>query len=155
MGIGYNDSVIVYNRYYNRTTEEEYYIGTLFEGVRIELTQGANIQNSGIENADACIVKIPNNELLPKRYVSPVEWCNLTQDEQIETFTLDKDDEDIFIIAKKQELGIDRELPIGLITRETYAEGLLQYLSQNYGYVYKLHTVDVYNLIPRFQIGGR
>ena len=39
MGIGYKDAVVLYNRHYNDTLETEYYFGTLFENVRIELRQ--------------------------------------------------------------------------------------------------------------------
>ena len=39
MGIGYVDSVVVYNRYINGLMEAETYFGTRFDNVRVELTQ--------------------------------------------------------------------------------------------------------------------
>ncbi len=39
MGIGYVDSVVVYNRYINGLMETETYFGTRFDNVRVELTQ--------------------------------------------------------------------------------------------------------------------
>ena len=39
MGIGYVDSVVVYNRYINGLMETETYFGTRFDNVRIEFTQ--------------------------------------------------------------------------------------------------------------------
>ena len=48
-GIGYVDSVVVYNRYVNQVMDEaEYYFGTRFDGTRVELTQGANQKASGM-----------------------------------------------------------------------------------------------------------
>ena len=58
MGIGYVDSIVLYNRYVDPDSEKEYYFGTQFEGVRVEMTQGANIQKSGIDSADSCKAKI-------------------------------------------------------------------------------------------------
>ena len=48
MGIGYIDSVIVYNRYVRKTDEAEQYFGTRFDKVRVELTECANIAKSGL-----------------------------------------------------------------------------------------------------------
>lgn len=154
MGIGYVDSIVLYNRYENGVLGNVYYIGTRFDGVRIELTQGANIRTSGLENADSCVVKIPNNTTLPKPYVEPVQWLGLTTDEMQKAFTLDKNNKNFFVIAKKKELGIDINLPKGMIDGETYQEGFLEHISTTYGYTYMLNTVDVYTLIPRFEIGG-
>ena len=52
MGIGYVDSVIVYNRYVNGLMETEQYFGTRFDNVRVELTQGANRQCVRSENPE-------------------------------------------------------------------------------------------------------
>ncbi|MBQ6787549.1 MAG: hypothetical protein IJO85_07500 [Lachnospiraceae bacterium] len=154
MGIGYIDSIVLYNRYENEGLGKIYYIGTRFDNARIELTQGANIRTSGLESADSCIVKIPNDSSLPKPYVAPVQWKKLSDEEIQGTFTLDKGDKSFFAICKKKELGIDRALPEGLIDSETYEEGFFEYMSNEYGYSYMLNTVDVYSLIPRFEIGG-
>lgn len=155
MGIGYVDSVVVYNRYLSTLLQIEYFIGTRFDNVRVELTQGANIRESGMENADSCLVKIPNDGLPPKPYKAPEVWKNLTTEEMQKYFTLDKDGGNFFSIAKKKELGIDIELPVGLIQSDTYHGGLYQYLRGKYGYTYTIKTVDVYNLIPRFEVSGQ
>lgn len=155
MGIGYVDSVIVYNRYVNDLLETEYYMGTRFDGVRVELTQGANIRTSGLENADSCLVKIPNTGNLPKPYIPPEVWNDLPTEEMQKYFTLDKDGDNFFSIVKKKELGIDIDLPTGIIESDKYRGGFYQYIRDKYGYTYAITTVDVYNLIPRFEVGGR
>lgn len=155
MGIGYVDSVIVYNRYVNGLLEITYYIGTRFDNVRVELTQGANIRTSGMENADSCLVKILNNGNLPKPYKAPEVWNNLPTEEMQKYFTLDKDENSFFAIVKKKELGIDVDLPVGIIESGKYPGGFYEYIRDKYGYTYNMTTVDVYNLIPRFEVGGR
>ena len=154
MGIGYVDSVVVYNRYIDGLMETEYYVGTRFDNVRVELTKGANIRESGLENADSCIVKIPNNGTLPKPYKAPQEWLLLPAEEKLEHFTLDTDNGTFFSIVKKDELGINIELPIGLVDSSDYKGGFYQYVRNKYGYTYTLKTADVYNLIPRFEVSG-
>ena len=153
MGIGYVDSVIVYNRYETRTEETEQYFGTRFDNVRVELTQGANIKASGMENASVCVVKIPNTNL-PKPYKSPPVWVKLTTEEMAENFTLNKG-EDFFVIVSQADLGIDVDLPEGMIDSAIYPGGFFEHVKNKYGYSYSVDTVDVYTLIPRFEIGGK
>lgn len=154
MGIGYVDSIVVYNRYVNGLMEIEQYFGTRFDNIRIELTQGANQKASGMENASVCVVKVPNIAL-PKPYKSPEMWSKLTTEEMLEHFTLDTDNNNFFVITKKEELGIDIDVPVGLVNGDDYPEGFFGYIKGKYGYTFSVDTVDVYSLIPRFEIGGR
>ena len=157
MGIGYVDSVVVYNRYINGLMETETYFGTRFDNVRIELTQGANQKASGMENASVCVVKIPNANL-PKPYKAPEVWNDLTTDEMLESFTLDTTSKSFFIIVKKSDIAVDIDVQLGVIEQdyEKYGDdGWFGYIKGKYGYVFGIDTVDVYTLIPRFEIGGR
>jgi hypothetical protein len=153
MGLGYTDSVIVYNRYMDALTETEYYIGTRFDNVRVELTQGANIRESGMENADSCIVKIPNSGSLP--YKPPKEWLNLPSEEKLDYFTFNPDNKDFTVIVSKVELSITAELPTGLVKSADYKNGFYQFVRNKYGYTYAIHTADVYRVIPRFEVSGQ
>lgn len=154
MGINYVDSVVVYNRYVTGLREEEQYFGTRFDNVRIELTQGANQKVSGMENASVCTVKIPNGNL-PKPYKAPQIWQAQTTKEMLETFTLDTRGKNFFVIVKKADLGIDIDVPVGLVESNDYEGGFFEYIKTKYGYAFGVDTVDVYTLIPRFEIGGR
>lgn len=156
MGIGYVDSVVVYNRYINGLMETETYFGTRFDNVRVELTQGANITKSGLENANACIIKVNTASIKKsgKSYKAPKVWEKLTTEEMVENFTLNKG-KDFFVIVNKADMGIDVDLPEGMVDSDTYAGGFFEYVKNKYGYAYSVDTVDVYTLIPRFEIGGK
>lgn len=154
MGIGYKDSVIVYNRYVFGTLEKEYYIGTRFDDVRVELTQGANIKSSGLEDADACLVKIPFG-VLTKPYSPPETWKNLVTEDMQKFFTLDSAGGDFFVIVHKDEIGVDVDLPDGMVTSSDYSGGFYQYIRDKHGYAYQIRTVDVYQLIPRYEVSGK
>lgn len=153
MGIGYKDAVVLYNRHYNDTLETEYYFGTLFENVRIELTQAENISKSGMKDADSFLVKIPNDGTL--NYVNPPDWENMSEEEKLKYFTLRSNDFDFVVIVKKDELLIDRELPVGLINSDDYPGKFFQYMITEKGNCYKVNTISAYSLIPRFEIGGK
>ena len=159
MGIGYVDSVVVFNRYVKGLYETEQYFGTRFDNVRVELTQGANITKSGLENANACIIKVNTASIKKsgKSYKAPEVWNDLTTDEMLESFTLDTKGKNFFVIVKKEELGIDIDVPLGLIDQDEirYPGGFFEYIKTRYGYAFSVDTVDVYTLIPRFEIGGR
>lgn len=154
MGIGYVDSIVLYNQYENEDGKQ-YYVGTRFDNVRIELTQGVNVQKSGLENADVCLVKIQNVGTLPKKYTSPGLWKELSVQGKEEKFTIDTENDNFFVIVKKQELGIDIEVPTGTVDSDSYRGGYYQYIREKYGHAYAVHTLNVYQLIPRFEVGGR
>lgn len=156
MGIGFVDSIIIYNQYIRSLMQAQSYFGTRFDNVRIELTQGANQKASGMENASVCVAKIPNANL-PKPYKSPPVWLKLTTEEMIKSFTLNKGN-DFFVIVHKEDLGIDVDLPDGMIESDNYEGydgGFFEYVKTKYGYAFSIDTVDVYTLIPRFEIGGK
>lgn len=159
MGIGYIDSIIVYNQYTRSTMQTQYYFGTRFDNVRIELTQGANQKASGMENASVCVAKINTSsiEQSGKEYKASPVWIKQTTEEMLQTFTLNKG-QDFFVIVKKDDLGIDVDLPVGEIESDNYngyEDGFEGYVKTSFGYAYTVDTVDVYTLIPRFEIGGK
>lgn len=155
MGINYVDSIILYNRYVNGVLETETYFGTRFDNVRVELTQGANIMQSGLESADSCVVKIPNNGTLPKPYMPPEVWNDQTTEAMEQNFTIDTANRNFFVIVKKPELGIDLDLPVGVIESDVYRGGYFQHIKEKYGHAYMADALNVYSLIPRFEIGGK
>lgn len=159
MGLGFVDSIIVYNQYTYGTMQKQTYFGARFDKVRVELTQGANITKSGLESASACIVKIDSASIAKsgKTYKAPPVWLKQTTEEMLESFTLNKD-VDFFAIVRKANLGIDVDLPVGMIesgSYQGYSGGFFEYVKTKYGYAYTIDTVDAYGLIPRFEIGGK
>ena len=156
MGIGYVDSVVVYNRYYNDTTESEQYFGTRFDGVRVEFTKEQNQSKSGSEDVSDCLLKIPNDSTLPKPYLVPELWNDLTTDEMLENFTLNTDG-DFFVLVKKEELNLDIDAPVGMqdSSNPMYGDGFFEYMKSKYSYVYQMSSFAVFGLIPHFQVGGR
>jgi len=151
MGIKYEDSIIVYNRFIKGTFETEYYIGKRYDNVRCELTQGANITSSGLDSANSFKVKIPTSEVA--NYMPPTPWNNADLETKLDADTFMPDC--LVVIVKKNELFIDNlDLPTGLVRSDDYERGFLDYLKKEYGYTYAIRTIDIYQMIPRFELGG-
>lgn len=159
MGIGYVDSVVIYNRYINQAMDgAEQYFGTRLDNVRVEFTQEQNQNQSGSQDVSVCLLKIHNDSTLSKPYKDPKSWAQLTTEKMLENFTLNTDG-DFFVIVKKAELNLDVEAPVGVQTSEDapYADegGVYEYMKGKYGYVYRMSSFAAYGLIPYFQVGGR
>lgn len=151
--IYFTDSVVVYNMYVNGLREETQYFGTRFDNVRIEFTQEENQNKAGKEDASVCILKIKNDDSLPKPFLDPRSWEKLTTDEMLQYFTLDVDG-DFFVIAKRKGLNLDVEAPVGVCDSNAYDGNFFEYMKQNYGYVYSMNSFEQFEGIPYFQVGG-
>lgn len=157
MGIGYVDSVVIYNRYINQTMDgAEQYFGTRIDNVRVEFTQEQNQNKSGSQDVSVCLLKIHNDATLPKPYKVPELWNDLTTDEMLNSFTLNTDG-DFFVLVKKKELNLDIDAPIGMQDSSSpeYDGGFYEYMKSKYSYVYQMSSFAVFSLIPYFQIGGK
>lgn len=151
--IYFTDSVVVYNMYVNGLREETQYFGTHFDNVRIEFTQEENQNKAGKEDASVCILKIKNNDSLPKPFLDPRSWEHLTTDEMLQYFTLDVDG-DFFVIVKRKGLNLDVQAPVGVCDSNAYDGNFFEYMKQNYGYVYSMNSFEQFEGIPYFQVGG-
>lgn len=159
MGIGYIDSVVIYNRYYNDTTGAEQYFGTRLDGVRVEFTKEQNQSKSGSEDVSDCLLKIPNDSTLPKPYLVPEIWNDLTADEMLQNFTLSTDG-DFFVLVKREALNLDIEAPLGMQDSSSpeYGGGFYEYMKEHYSFVYQMSTFTPFDKIPSlsyFQVGGK
>lgn len=148
MGIKYNDSIMVYNKYTEGLMQKEYYIGTEIKNVRVEMTEATNRNKSGLTNADRYVVKIPKSAL-PKPYIEKDKWDLLTDKTVKITFSKD----DFIVITKKEELNIEEFLPSGLVESEDYTNGFFNYV-KTFTNAFQIGSVDIFQLIPRFQISG-
>lgn len=151
--IYFTDSVVVYNMYVNGLREETQYFGTRFDNVRIEFTQEENQNKAGKEDASVCILKIKNDDTLPKPFLDPRSWEHLTTDEMLQYFTLDVDG-DFFVIVKRKGLNLDVKAPVGVCDSNAYDGNFFEYMKQNYGYVYSMNSFEQFEGIQYFQVGG-
>lgn len=151
MGIGYIDSIIVYNRILEESQmKKEVFYGTRIDRVRVELNQSVDTDNVGNKITDSCVVKIPIKEAAD--YISPSQWKRVADKEKY--FTFNKENKDFFVIIHKKSIKVDIELPMGKVESTKYQGGFFQHICNEYGYAYPIKSVRTFDLIPRFEIGG-
>lgn len=149
-GIYYTDKCTIYTPIGGEVGEPRRWYATELEHVRVELTQGSNIRTTGLADADICRIKVYDKDLT-KPYETSPKW---RQNEAREG-TLTFDDQTIFIITEKADMGISVTAPTGVVEDAAYEGGLQEYLKMTYGLTFRITTADHYSLIPHWEIGGR
>lgn len=143
MGLFYNDTVTLFNCFYDPDTDETKYYLTLLENVNLMETKGANVTKSGMDSADAAklFVDFANLGKMGKSYMDPKAWDALPEAEKPNYITFHPT-EDFFIRGDQTRL----ELP------ESCA---YEWVHDNMDAVYKVTTVDKYeDIMPHFEVGG-
>lgn len=139
MDIFYNKTVTIWNRATSDDVlgDDEWY-PTVISGVRIRETQGANITTTGLKEADKVKLHIMTDSL-PKPYLDPLQWESL--DDKSEAFTL-QSDKDFFVVGDVSDV-------------EQRAANFYDYMEKHYDGVFRISTIDKYEVIPHFEVGGQ
>lgn len=136
----YNDTVTLFNRFYDPDTDETKYYPTLLENVNLVETKGANVTKSGMDSADAAKLFIDLGGLT-KKYMEPKAWDALPDAEKMKYITFHPTD-DFFIKGDQTSL----ELPESCV---------YEWAHDSMDSVYKVTTVDKYeDIMPHFEVGG-
>jgi hypothetical protein len=142
-GLYYNDTVTLFNRFFDPDTDEERYYPTLLECVNLVETKGANVSKSGMDSADAAklFVDFAGLGKIGKHYMDPKAWDALPEEEKQNCITFHPAD-DFFIKGDQTAL----ELP---------ESSAYEWARDNMDAVYKVTTVDKYeDIMPHFEVGG-
>lgn len=142
-GLFYNDTVTLFNLFYDPDTDKERYYPTLLECVNLVETKGANVSKSGMDSADAAklFVDFAGLSKMGKHYMDPKAWDALPDEEKQNRITFHPAD-DFFIKGNQTAL----ELP---------ESSAYEWARDNMDAVYKVTTVDKYeDIMPHFEIGG-
>ena len=148
-GLCYDAEVVLYNTVGGTIGNSKKLYGTLLPVCRVDLTQGANIASTGLENDNACTLRVYDADL-PVPYAPPAVWYGLDDRTGYITF----DAASFFIVTSKADIGADADAPTGVIADSDYTGGLMAYLRQTYGHVYRVTQADHYSLIPHWEVGA-
>lgn len=136
-----NDTVTVFNRYFDTITEEEKWFVSLLKNVNLVVTQGANITASGLADADTARLFLDKTACV-KEYMSPKEWKNLPEEDKPMAYTF-QTETDFFVKGDLTDI-------------EVFENGFFEWVLSHYDYVYRVSTVDEYtDVLPHLEIGGR
>lgn len=142
--IFYNKTVTIWNKYTDGLWEMEYWIPTVIQNVRLLVSQGNNVQNSGNAAADSARLHIDDLISVPsKTYVPPADWKRLPEDEKGNFFTLESENDSFFV--EGDTTSEDASLQ----------ENFFEYMKVNYSNCFKISSVDRFDIIPHFEVWGK
>lgn len=140
----YNKTVTIWNKYSDGVWEAETWIPTVIKNVRLLVSRGNNIQNSGNISADSARLHISDEISLPdKPYLPPDSWRNLEQDNKSDYFTLDAEGEGFFV-----------EGDTSSVCASAY-DNFFEHMKQNYTNCFKISSVDRFDIIPHYEVWGK
>lgn len=132
----YNKTVTLYNRYEDDDGEEHWY-PTVLENVRLQITKGANVTTSGLDTADTAKLFVKKTGI-PKEYRKPLQWQSEEEKEKYFTF------------AEGSDFFVEGDTSESQITDDFFAT-----MKAIYDDCYLISNVDVYDLIPHWEVGGK
>ncbi len=139
MDVFFNKTVTIYNlAQSDDVMEEESWYPTVLHNVRVIETAGQNRTTSGNSEADAAKLHIMLDNL-EKPYLKPISWSK----------ELDK--ESYFTALQEHDFFVVGDTSIEDCTMDNF----FNYMKENYDSVYKITTVDSFEVIPHLEIGGR
>lgn len=140
MGLFYNNTVTLYNRWYDSVLDQENWIPTVLTDCNLIITKGANISKSGLENADTASLRVREG-CTDKTYLNPKEWEALTA----------ADKENYYTFTSGEDFFVE-----GDTTSETIlSDDFYQYMKKNKDNVFRVTNADRYtDVMPHFEVGG-
>lgn len=138
----FTDTVTIFNYHEDKKKGIAQWYPTVLNGVELQIAKGINISKSGNDNADSASLHIQINDYIRKIYRKPKQYKNL--DDKSGHFTL-----------KPGDFFIEGEYPEDVIDDTSYQNGFFEYMKSAYDDVYNITTVDVFKVIPHFEVGGR
>ena len=151
--IGNTAEIIVYNRTGTADIDTEtVWFGHKITGVRVEYDDGTTNTGAGTENAAAVRISIPDSSMtapypMGKRYMEANRNLAAVIDYSHDCFVL---------VTKYPALGLDIDFPpTGRIRDEKYESGFLEYMTKEYGTVYRVTRAAHFDLIPHWELEAR
>lgn len=143
--IFYDKTVTIWNKYVNGKYEEEIWIPTLINNVRLLVSAGNNIMKSGLESVNSARLHIDDHmSQSSKPYIEPTEWMKLPESEKANYYTLESVNDSFFVE--------------GDTTTEDYTmfpNSFYEHMKQTYNNCFRINEVDRFGLIPHFECWGK
>lgn len=140
----YNKTVTIWNKYTDGLMETEIWLPTLIENVRLLVSKGNNVMNSGLDTADSARLHIMDGVSTPgKPYLDPIVWRNLPSEEKAKHFTLESENDSFFVE--------------GDVTAVNSADktNFFNFMKENYHNCFKITSVDRFEIIPHWECWGK
>ncbi len=138
----FTDTVTIFNHYEDKKNGISIWYPTVLDGVELQVAKGINVSKSGNDNADSANLHIKINADIRRAYKKPKEYKAL--EEKQGYFTLKPDD--FFMEGGYDNTPVDDG---------DYPNGFFEFMKKAYDDVYNITTVDIFKVIPHFEVGGK
>lgn len=146
----YKDTVTVFNRYGSRVNGDTWYAHCLYN-TDVNIDRAAIIAKYGENAAESAKLHIMidgDGTIQGLRFLDPVEWNSLTNDELSSAITFQNGQNfDFFYVGEWDGPDVIRD--------DDYADGFYDFMNRNHSKVYAVTTVGIYSIIPHVEILGK
>lgn len=140
----YNKTVTIWNKYTDGLMETEIWLPTLVENVRLLVSKGNNVMNSGLDTADSARLHIMDGVSVPgKPYLDAIEWGRLSNEEKPLYFTLESENDSFFVEA--DTAAVD----------PADNTNFFNFMKENHHNCFKITSVDRFGIIPHWECWGK
>lgn len=140
----YCKTVTIWNKYVDDLWEKEVWIPAVIENVRLLVSRGNNIQNSGNTAADSARLHISDAlSKSQKRYLPYAEWASLEIAEREIYYTLESENNSFFVEG-------DSSKEDGSVQANFF-----EYMKERYANCFRITSVDRFEVIPHFEVWGK
>lgn len=140
----YNKTVTIWNKGAAKKGDlwgRETWYPTIIKNVRLLVSRGTNIQQSGNSSADSCRLHIMDRVSKPdKKYLPPAEWH--ASEEQENYYTLESEKDSFF--TEGDSSGA-----------ETAVDNFFETMKDQYNNCFRISSVDRFDIIPHWEVWGK
>lgn len=140
----YCKTVTIWNKYVDDLWEKEVWIPAVIENVRLLVSRGNNVQNSGNTAADS--VRLHISDALSKsqkRYFPYAEWAALEIAEREVYYTLESENNSFFVEGDSSKEDGSAQ------------PNFFEYMKEHYANCFRITSVDRFEVIPHFEVWGK
>ena len=140
----YCKTVTIWNKCIDGLWEKEVWIPTVIKNVRLLVSRGNNIQNSGNAAADSARLHISDTvSKSQKKYMSYAEWTALSTSERESYYTLESENNSFFVEGDSSKEDASAQT------------NFFEYMKESYANCFRITSVDRFEVIPHFEVWGK
>ena len=145
----FEDEVTIFNKKYDKSIKDDVYIRTYLVGVNLDLTKAVNVIKSGLENANAGTLVIPEDvESEEKLFLRPKEYKRAKVFNPLTVSDVNKSE--VNIMDKIKVLSLENSEEVWTLQPgDIIVSGLIDYVIKNENTIKKLRDEydDVYEIV--------
>lgn len=140
----FEDTVTLFNFFEDKETGECKWYPKVLRGVELQATKGIVTNTKGTDTADKANLHIPysGEKVCGYDYKKPLAWKRC--EDKIGTLTIAEND-----------FFVEGEFDMTVVDENDYQEDFYEHMRATYDDVYNITSVNRYDTIPHFEVGGK